>query len=80
MNKRRKAPSPDGYMDRARLAAHLGIAPGSIARMVKDGHLPEPMRISARVVRWRLEDVEKHIGRNKREESDDPLAGFYGRS
>ena len=52
------------------LARRLGISRRSVFRLVSAGKLPEPVRLTARMVRWRWEDVERflssHANRPKR--------------
>jgi len=46
------------------LARRLGISRRSVFRLVSAGKLPEPVRLTARMVRWRWEDVERFLSSN----------------
>ena len=43
------------------VAELLGVHPRTVWRLVSSGDLPEPIRISAKVVRWRVVDLEDHL-------------------
>ena len=38
--------SPDTYLTRSQVAEYLGVHPGTIDRMVADGRLPKPLKLS----------------------------------
>lgn len=48
------------------VADQLGIHPRSVWRMSASGELPAPIRLSARVVRWRPDDIERAIEKARR--------------
>lgn len=43
------------------VAELLGVHRRTVWRLVSSGDLPEPIRISAKVVRWRVVDLEDHL-------------------
>lgn len=45
------------------LCERLKLSRGGIYNMVRVGTLPKPVKLSARCVRWRPEDVEAAIAR-----------------
>lgn len=49
----------------------LGVHVRSVWRMAQTGDIPAPIRLSQRVVRWRLTDLDAHLDR---------LAGQSGRT
>lgn len=46
---------------RAEVERMLGISRSGLDDMVRDGHLPAPVKIGARAVRWRLSDLSAWI-------------------
>lgn len=53
--------SEDRYFSPAQLAAYLNVGLRSVWRWVHDGTLPQPIRITDRVVRWRKSEVDSHL-------------------
>lgn len=45
------------------VAELLGVNPRTIWRMAQTGDIPAPIRLSERVVRWRLSDLREHLDR-----------------
>ncbi|NUQ53073.1 MAG: helix-turn-helix domain-containing protein [Phycisphaerales bacterium] len=41
----------------------LGVHVRSVWRMAQTGEIPAPIRLSERVVRWRLADLRDHLDR-----------------
>jgi len=41
------------------VAELLGVRRGTVWAWVREGRLPQPVRLSARCARWRMEDLEK---------------------
>ena len=48
-------------LDVRQVAELYGLHVRTVWRMAASGELPQPIRISERVVRWRLVDIERHI-------------------
>jgi predicted DNA-binding transcriptional regulator AlpA len=48
-------------LDVREVAEMLGIAVRTVWRLSATGELPPPVRLAARVRRWRLADIEQHI-------------------
>jgi predicted DNA-binding transcriptional regulator AlpA len=47
------------------VAALLSVSTRTVYRMVTTGHLPRPIRLSDRTLRWRRDDIEARLaGRN----------------
>jgi predicted DNA-binding transcriptional regulator AlpA len=46
-------PPHSELLDKAELAQLLGVRKGSIWQLVSRGHLPQPLRLTKRLVRWR---------------------------
>lgn len=46
---------------RFQCATHLGVSISTIDRMINDGRLPRPIRISARAVGWPLTVIDQFI-------------------
>jgi excisionase family DNA binding protein len=63
MNKGKRLPMvmSDGYMSREQLAAYLGVSVAQIKSLVSSGTIPEPFKISQRIVRWKKADVDAAI-------------------
>lgn len=47
----------------AQVANLLGVHARSVWRLAQTGDLPAPIRLSERVVRWRLSDLREHLDR-----------------
>ena len=47
-----------------------GLSTTSIYRMMRDGRFPLPLRIGARSVRWREDEIEKFIASRPRAEGE----------
>jgi len=45
------------------VAELLGVHTRSVWRMAQTGEIPAPIRLSERVVRWRLSDLRIHLDR-----------------
>ncbi|HMN39654.1 MAG TPA: helix-turn-helix domain-containing protein [Phycisphaerales bacterium] len=45
------------------VAELLGVNPRTVWRMAQTGNIPAPIRLSERVVRWRLSDLREHLDR-----------------
>lgn len=45
------------------VAELLGVNPRTVWRMAQTGDIPAPIRLSDRVVRWRLSDLREHLDR-----------------
>lgn len=45
------------------VSEELGITPRTLRKWVSEGRWPQPIRYTARLVRWRREDVEAAVGR-----------------
>lgn len=45
------------------VAELLGVHARSVWRMAQTGEIPAPIRLSERVVRWRLSDLRNHLDR-----------------
>lgn len=43
------------------VAQLLGVHVRSVWRLAQTGEIPAPLRVSERVVRWRLADLEAHL-------------------
>lgn len=43
------------------LSARIGLARSAIYQAVKDGRFPQPIRVGARAVAWRHQDVESWL-------------------
>lgn len=51
-----------GYLRLAQLAPSLvPVSPTTLWRMVASGTFPRPVKLSARVTAWRVEDVRKWL-------------------
>ena len=48
------------------VAELLGVHPRTVWRLVSSGDLPEPIHIGPKIVRWRLVDLEAHLGASRR--------------
>ncbi|MFO0860647.1 MAG: helix-turn-helix domain-containing protein [Phycisphaerales bacterium] len=45
------------------VAELLGVNTRTVWRMAQAGDIPAPIRLSERVVRWRLSDLREHLDR-----------------
>lgn len=45
------------------VAELLGVNARTVWRMAQTGDIPAPIRLSERVVRWRLSDLREHLDR-----------------
>ena len=45
------------------VAELLGVNARTVWRMAQTGAIPAPIRLSERVVRWRLSDLREHLDR-----------------
>lgn len=45
------------------VAELLGVNARTVWRMAQTGDIPAPIRLSGRVVRWRLSDLREHFDR-----------------
>ncbi|MBS0192448.1 MAG: helix-turn-helix domain-containing protein [Planctomycetes bacterium] len=45
------------------VAELLGVNPRTVWRMAQTGDIPAPIRLSERVVRWRLSELREHLDR-----------------
>lgn len=52
-------------LDVRQVAELLGVHQRTVWRMAATGALPAPIRLSERVVRWRLADLERYLSRAK---------------
>ena len=48
-------------LDVRQVAELLGVHVRTVWRMAATGEIPPPIKLSERVVRWRLSDLERHI-------------------
>jgi predicted DNA-binding transcriptional regulator AlpA len=51
------------YLDRAAVAALLGVTPETVGDLVKRNRFPKPISLSRTLVRWRREVVEDFLRR-----------------
>ena len=54
-------PVPSVLIDAAELARMLSVSKQTVVRMTESGRLPEPLRLSAKTIRWRRADIEAWI-------------------
>lgn len=58
----REGPVADVTLLSAKCVADLlGVHPRSVWRMAQTGEIPQPIRLSERVVRWRLSDLRDYL-------------------
>ena len=50
------------YATTGEVARHLRVSPDTIRRLARSGHLPPPVRLGARTLRWRWSDVRQLAG------------------
>ena len=50
-------------------AKYLGLSKTTFLRMVKDNHLPQPIRITERRIVWDKHDLDSYIDRIKTEKA-----------
>jgi predicted DNA-binding transcriptional regulator AlpA len=55
------APQQQRLLTAREVADHLGVHVRSVWRLASTGRLPQPVRLSKRIVRWRQSDVAKAI-------------------
>ena len=48
-------------LDVRQVADLLGVHSRTVWRMATMGEIPKPIKLSERVVRWRLTDLQRHI-------------------
>jgi predicted DNA-binding transcriptional regulator AlpA len=69
-NARPRSPSTaaPGQLITARdVAAILGVHLRTVWRLAQTGDIPQPVRISPRVLRWRAVDIDAHVDRLARD-------------
>lgn len=49
------------YLDVKQVAELLGVHPRTVWRLVSTGDLPKPVKISTKIVRWRLSELQDHL-------------------
>ena len=52
-------------LDVKQVSELIGCHPRTVWRMATMGEIPKPIKLSERVVRWRLADLERHIEKAK---------------
>ena len=52
---------PVELLKKLEVARILGISVQTVVRMTESGRLPEPLRLSAKTIRWRRADIEVWI-------------------
>jgi prophage regulatory protein len=55
--------APEGLQSIEDIASALGISVQTVARMVKDGRFPKPVKLSARCIRWPSAAVQQYLDR-----------------
>ena len=60
MHKHQNLPS-EGFIRVGTLAAILGVSVVTVWRWSSDSRLPKPLKLSARITAWRVEDVRAWI-------------------
>jgi excisionase family DNA binding protein len=50
-------------IDVREVAELLGVNARTVWRMAQTGDIPAPIRLSERIVRWRLSDLREHLDR-----------------
>jgi predicted DNA-binding transcriptional regulator AlpA len=60
-----KKPEPpvlrDGLIDNVTVARLLSISRRTLSRLVEEGAVPEPVRITGKIIRWRAEELREWI-------------------
>lgn len=51
----------DRLLRRPEVEAMIGLSTASIYRLMRAGRFPEPVRVGARAVRWRLSALERFL-------------------
>ncbi len=59
--RRNRPAEPDTLFTIDDVAAHCGVAPSTIARMVRDGMFPRPERFGRRLRRWSVRKFNEWI-------------------
>lgn len=59
---RRRSLAHVQLLDAREVAKILCISMTTLWRYVKQGRIPQPMRLSPRMLRWRLRDIERFVG------------------
>ena len=61
--RKREAPPPreEGLIDSSSVARLLNISRRTLARLMSEGAIPEPVRITNKIVRWRVEELREWI-------------------
>lgn len=49
------------FLSAKEVADMLQISKPTLWRWVNEGRLPGPVRLSERILRWRLTDIEEHV-------------------
>lgn len=55
--------SPRGY-NRVNAAAYIGVSPNTFDKLVKDGTMPRPIKLGARLI-WDVRDLDKAFDKLK---------------
>jgi predicted DNA-binding transcriptional regulator AlpA len=63
---------PPRGLSRAQSAAYIGVSPSLFDEMVKDGRMPQPVRINARVLWDRLQLDDAFAALSDARDGDDP--------
>lgn len=62
-------PPPLGELvDAFAICEALGVSRATLRRMVQDGRFPEPVRLSRRTLRWRVDEVNAWLQSRGRQE------------
>ena len=63
------------YMTPKELADYLGVSERTIARLVKEKRIPQPYRLTPRVVRFSRSEIDEHLKEMKNEDegTDNPI-------
>jgi predicted DNA-binding transcriptional regulator AlpA len=57
------APSALGTVNKQQLAEALGVTTTTLRLLVRDGRLPQPIRISRNTLIWRISDLQEVFAR-----------------
>ena len=49
------------YVTRTELANELGVSPRTIDAMIRDGRLPKPIRLGAKIIRFLRQEVDSAL-------------------
>ena len=63
----------ENFISRKELSEKLGLSLCTLWRMVRDGELPPPTRISARRVAWNAKTLEKVFDQREKEAAGQEL-------